>query len=234
MKNPIVRSIFDIWFQSETPSEVLLGIIREKTIYKNVKKTPMLQIPEEIRLVDKNLKHQALYEIFPDRNKKPYKVVLGHNSLGLALNGDYRGWNESFFPEIQDIFQQVFQTDIITKITRCGLRYINFFPNENIFKKGKISIKINKEEIKNPNEKVLLNIKKQIDDKINMTLIVNNEITFNDKTGSVIDIASYSNNEEYLNSNQNKLFDLADEFHKNNKKYFKKVIDDELIEKLDI
>ena len=174
MKAPIVDAVFDIWFESKMLSEVLLGIIVENIEpYKEIKPLPLLQLPENIRLMDPNLKHQALYEILPT-DKRPYKIVLGHNSLGIALNGEYEGWNESFFPEIQKLYGKIFEKGLIEKITRCGLRYVDFFQNENIYETGKVSVVINKSKIAHPTEKILLRIEKNIDDNIAMAVVINN------------------------------------------------------------
>ena len=86
--------------------------------------------------MDPNLKHQALYEILS--TDKPYKIVLGHNSLGIALNGEYQGWDESFFPEIKKLYEKIFNKGLIEKITRCGLRYVDFFQDQNIYETGKL------------------------------------------------------------------------------------------------
>jgi len=233
MQVPIIDVIFDIWFESNMPSEVLLGIIIEENLtYNKVKNLPLLQVPLDIRLMDSNLKHQPLYEILSE--EKPYKIILGHNSLGLALNGEYQGWDESFFPEIKNIYKTIFEKKIINKITRCGLRYIDFFENENIYEIGKISIKIN--DNTDTKDKLFLRVEKDVDSNIAMAVVINNKASvknFNgDKVGSIIDIASFIKNKDFLNKNN--FFDITEQLHKINKNYFKEVANDKLIEQLGI
>jgi len=238
MKAPIIDAVFDIWFESKMPSEALLGIIVENIeSYKDIRSLPLLQLPKDIRLMDPNLKHQALYEILPT-DQKPYKIVLGHNSLGIALNGEYQGWDESFFPEIKELYGKIFEKGLIEKITRCGLRYVDFFQDENIYETGKVSVVINKSQITDPNEKILLRIEKEIDDNTAMAVVIDNKAIVKkspeniERNGSIIDIASFIKNEEFLNKEN--FFGTVDELHTINKDYFKEVANDKLIEQLGI
>ena len=238
MKAPIIDAVFDIWFESKMPSEALLGIIVENIeSYKDIRSLPLLQLPKDIRLMDPNLKHQALYEILPT-DQKPYKIVLGHNSLGIALNGEYQGWDESFFPEIKELYGKIFEKGLIEKITRCGLRYVDFFQDENIYETGKVSVVINKSQVTDPNEKILLRIEKEIDDNTAMAVVIDNKAIVKkspeniEKNGSIIDIASFIKNEELLN--EENFFEIVNNLHTFNKDYFKEVANDKLIEQLGI
>lgn len=238
MKVPIIDAVFDIWFESKMPSEALLGIIVENIeSYKEIRSLPLLQIPKDIRLIDPNLKHQALYEILPT-DKKPYKIVLGHNSLGIALNSEYKGWDESFFPEIKELYGKIFEKGLIEKITRCGLRYVDFFQDENIYETGKVSVVINSNNVTDPAQKILLRIEKDIDSNIAMAVVIDNKAIIQKspenikQSGSIIDIASFVKNEEFLN--EKNFFDVVDKLHAINKNYFKEVANAELIRELGI
>jgi len=238
MKIPIIDAVFDIWFESKMPSEALLGIIVENIeSYKEIRSLPLLQVPKDIRLMDPNLKHQALYEILS--TDKPYKIILGHNSLGIALNGEYKGWDESFFPEIKGLYEKIFEKQgLIEKITRCGLRYVDFFQDENIYEIGKVSVTINTNNVADPTQKILLRIEKEVDDNIAMAVVIDNKSIIKkapentEQIGSIIDIASFVKNEEFLN--EKNFFDTVDQLHTINKDYFKEVANDELIEQLGI
>ena len=238
MKVPIIDAVFDIWFESKMPSETLLGIIVENIeSYKKIQSLPLLQLPKDIRLMDPNLKHQALYEILPI-DDKPYKIVLGHNSLGIALRGEYQGWDESFFPEIKKLYRKIFEKDLIEKITRCGLRYVDFFQDENIYKTGKVSVTINANDAADSTQKILLKMEKEIDDNIAMAVVIDNKAIVKkfpeniEQNGSIIDIASFVKNEEYFNKEN--FFETIDKLHTKNKDYFKEVANDELIRQLGI
>jgi uncharacterized protein (TIGR04255 family) len=238
MKAPIIDAVFDIWFDSKMPSEALLGIIiGDIEPSEDIRSLPLLQLPKDIRLMDPNLKHQALYEILP-KDDKPYKIVLGHNSLGIALNGKYQGWDESFFPEIQKLYGKIFEIGLIEKITRCGLRYVDFFQDENIYKTSKVSVTINANDAADSTQKILLRMEKEIDDNIAMAVVIDNKAIVKkspeniEQNGSIIDIASFVKNEEYLN--EENFFETIDKLHTINKDYFKEVANDELIEQLGI
>ena len=220
------------------PSEALLGIIiGDIEPSEDIRSLPLLQLPKDIRLMDPNLKHQALYEILP-KDDKPYKIVLGHNSLGIALNGKYQGWDESFFPEIQKLYGKIFEIGLIEKITRCGLRYVDFFQDENIYKTSKVSVTINANDAADSTQKILLRMEKEIDDNIAMAVVIDNKAIVKkspeniEQNGSIIDIASFVKNEEYLN--EENFFETIDKLHTINKDYFKEVANDELIEQLGI
>jgi len=238
MKAPIIDAVFDIWFESKMPSEALLGIIVENIeSYKEIRSLPLLQLPKDIRLMDPNLKHQALYEIL-SIDEKPYKIVLGHNSLGIALNGEYQGWDESFFPEIKELYGKIFEKGLIEKITRCGLRYVDFFQDENIYETGKVSVVINTNDVTDPTQKILLRIEKDIDSNIAMAVVIDNKAIVKkspenaEQDGSIIDIASFVKNEEFIN--EKNFFETVNKLHTINKNYFKEVANDELIKQLDI
>lgn len=237
MNAPIIDVVFDIWFESDIPSEALLGIILENfKSYTNIQSLPLLQIPKDMRLMDPNLKHQALYEILS--NEKPYKIVLGHQSLGIALNKEYAGWSKSFFPEIKELYQKIFEKKIISKVTRCGLRYIDFFQEENILNTGKIDIKINNSPINE--DKILLRIEKSLKNNINMAIVIDNLAIFKkidiEKKGSIVDIASFVDNEGYIQEQirSEKFYDIINELHTTNKNYFKEVSNEKLIKQLGI
>jgi uncharacterized protein (TIGR04255 family) len=238
MKAPIIDAVFDIWFESKMPSEALLGIIVENIeSYEEIRSLPLLQLPKDIRLMDPNLKHQALYEILPI-DDKPYKIVLGHNSLGIALNGKYQGWDKSFFPEIQKLYGKIFEKGLIEKITRCGLRYVDFFQDENIYETGKVSVTINENNVADQTQKILLRIEKEIDDNIAMAVVIDNKAIVKkspeniEHNGSIIDIASFVKNGEFLNKEN--FFETINKLHTVNKDHFKEVANDKLIEQLGI
>ncbi len=238
MKVPIIDAVVDIWFESTIPSEALLGIIVENIeSYKEIRSLPLLQLPKDIRLMDPNLKHQALYEIL-STEEKPYKIVLGHNSLGIALNGEYQGWDESFFPEIKNLYKKIFEKNLIKKITRCGLRYVDFFQDENIYKTGKVSVTIGENDVANQTQKILLRMEKEIDANIAMAVVIDNKTIVKkspentEQNGSIIDIASFIKNKEFLN--EENFFETVDKLHTINKNYFKEVANDKLIKQLGI
>ena len=238
MKTPIIDAVFDMWFESKMPSEALLGIIVENIeSYKDIRSLPLLQLPKDIRLMDPNLKHQALYEILPT-DEKYYKIVLGHNSLGIALNGKYQGWDKSFFPEIKELYGKVFEKNLIEKITRCGLRYVDFFQDENIYETGKVSVMINNDKVTDSNEKILLRIERQFNKDISIAVVIDNKTIIKktpdnlEKNGSIIDIVSFVKNEQFIKKDN--FFEIVNQLHTTNKDYFKEVANDDLIKRLGI
>lgn len=230
-KNPIIEAVFDIWFESAMPSEVLLGVILDKIEeYKTINKLPLLQVPENIRKSDPNLKSQPLYEISaPEKN---YKITLGDNLLGLAIKGDYLGWSESYYDEIKMVFKTIFDTNRISNINRMGMRYIDFF-TDNIFIDSKVDVRINNEP--ETSEKLFLKKESLKEKYINTTLVIGNDMNImkdgKQMHGSIIDTVVAIEERTVLDnaySDFEQFMQIADQMHRVNKEEFKKVISDEL------
>jgi len=235
--NPVIDAVFDFWFESELPSEALLGIILSKLEdYAQVNRLPLLQVPENIRITDPNLKAQPLYEIFSPG--KPYKITLGDNLLGLAINGSYIGWNKSYLPEIEKVFSAIFETKRISKINRMGMRYVDFF-DFNIFNDCKVKINI-AEEAKS-SEKMFLKLESLMFGHVETVLVISNDTSVIQdnvlKQGSIIDIVTSITDATILESvfkDITDFFNQVDLMHTVNKDEFKKVISDELCKQLNL
>jgi uncharacterized protein (TIGR04255 family) len=215
--NNIVQVIFDIWFESDVPGEVLLGEVIKKFDLKNVQELPLLSsIPDLIRKNDPNFKYQPIYEI--SNEKKDIKILIGTFSIGFATT-KYKSWEESVKPYIKKALDLLKETDYIKQKKRMGLKYINFFENENIFEIGNIEININK-FLKQSEEIVL-----KINDKENLpkssvtilnyqNLKINNE----EKSGSIVDIIAYNDD---LKPDQ--LLEIAESLHTKVKQIYEEI-----------
>ena len=228
MQSPILKAIFDIWYETDIASELIPGKISDVCGYTKLKELPLSRVPKDIIINDNNLKYQPLYELY-DENK-PYIITVGHKAIGLKIENTYEGWEESFLPEIKEIYSKIIDQKILKKILRYGLRYINFFENENILQTSKISIKINDNEISDSkvtfiNEKVL--------DDITTRVIVDNQIELENKKGSILDIVSFNDTVQEEVSIET-LIEVANKLHTSDKDYFKEVINDELSRELNL
>jgi uncharacterized protein (TIGR04255 family) len=227
--NSIVEAIVDIFFETNTLTEVFLSTILNLNGFDKITKLPISQIPEAIRKNNPNLQFEPLYEI--SSNAKDYKIVLGDVTIGIAINGKYKGWDDSFFPQIQEVFQKIFDTQQIIKINRIGMRYINFFPNENIFETGKVKVAINNNEA--TDKTMFLKINDCIDGICYSKTITNDNNYLNrENKGSIIDIVTFLEN--VFISIDNSIFDTINQLHTLSKDKFKEVISDEYITKFNL
>ena len=232
-KNTIVECVFDINFESNSVTETFLTVIAGVDGFEELLKLPIHQIPEQIRKSDPNLKNQPLYEIHSN-SVKGYKILLGDNVIGIAIDKEYTSWTNSFFPQIKKLFDVILNSGKIKQINRMGLRYVDFFESDNIFSSGKIKIDIDKKEISN--KRMFLRIE-DIVNNIAYHKIITNETEYNStgSVGSIVDIVTFLDNENFtINQmfDKESFFQKIDSLHTVNKEKFKEVISNELIEKL--
>jgi len=223
--NSIVEAVVDIFFETTTFTEIFLNIILGIDGFDAMTKLPMSQIPEAIRTNDPNLRFQPLYEIHSNTNKD-YKVMLGDGTVGIAINGEYKGWEDSFYPQIQRVFQTILESQKITKINRIGMRYINFFPHENIFETGKVKVTIDNHEANT--KTMFLKIDDSVEDISYSKTITNDQNYLNREEGSIIDIVTFAENDS-ISSDNNSVFDTINQLHTLSKEKFKEVVNDEYI-----
>jgi len=96
-----------------------------KSAYPKVEKMPILNLPEEIRMADENLIHQAWYKLMDES----FSLGIGPRVIYLGRSGEYCGW--SFFSQkINKIVDTLKKLNIVTSVDRVGLRYINFFDGD--------------------------------------------------------------------------------------------------------
>lgn len=88
----------------------------------NVINLPILQIPEQIREVDPNLKFKPLYRIEGDK----FIIQIGYDVLSISSKMPYVGWPE-FSQHSLSLINKIIQEGIIKRVSRLGHRYINFF-----------------------------------------------------------------------------------------------------------
>jgi len=133
---PIIEALVEIRFNPSIPNEAVFGAIftsfREK--FAKPEALNILQIPDVIRNSDPNLRIQPHYKLQHD----DYSLSVGPEVFTFSMGPEYAGW-EIFYQEIQTVLNDIGKLNIIEKISRIGVRYINFFEN-GILNKIKIGI----------------------------------------------------------------------------------------------
>ena len=109
------------------PPDAVFGLLygEFKHEYPKVDRLPVLQIPEEIRAAEPQLRYAPEYKL----SSGAFSLLIGPRSIGLSHFGEYQGWNV-FSSKIFDVFQKLEGLEFVGKVKRFGLRYINTFDFE--------------------------------------------------------------------------------------------------------
>lgn len=182
---PIVEAIIEIRFDTVIVPDAIFGVIYNslKGSYPHTEKLGILQLPEAVRSSDPELIFKPHYKLWNDN----FIFQIGPNVVSIISPMDYVGW-EKFFDEILRTFNIIDELQIINKIKRIGLRYINFFDFD-IFEKINLNINLNNSPLQSKQTSLRSEI--PAENFINTLQIVNhakisikNEIN----SGSIIDI----------------------------------------------
>ncbi|MGI8655746.1 MAG: TIGR04255 family protein [Pyrinomonadaceae bacterium] len=127
---PIEQVVVEIRFESVLPPEAIFGVVYNalNSSYPKVEQLPILQIPEFIRTQDPNLIFQPHHRLHRDN----YSLQIGPKVLSVVLGKEYSGWN-AYKSEIYMVFSKINTLNFISRISRVGIRYIDFFEGD-IFK----------------------------------------------------------------------------------------------------
>ena len=124
-KCPLIDALIEFRFEAAIAKSAVFGVIYNliRNDYRgNVINLPILQIPEQIREVDPNLKFKPLYRIEGDK----FIIQIGYDVLSISSKMSYVGWPE-FSQHSFSLINKIIQEGIIKRVSRLGHRYINFF-----------------------------------------------------------------------------------------------------------
>lgn len=140
---PISEAAVEIRFETTLPGDAVFGVfysaIQER--YSDLEKLPILQLPEVVRMKDPNLIFQPHYRLKRDN----FLVQMGPKTLSVIATKGYPGW-QTFLSEIECVFDRVRDLGVIVKVTRFGIRYIDFFDLD-IFKHLKLRILVDEADL---------------------------------------------------------------------------------------
>lgn len=141
---PIVEAIVELRFEATLPEEIIPGLLYPalKENFPSIEKLPVAEIPPVIRNSDPNLKFSPYYKFSGDI----FTIQVGPRTFSILCNKTYPGWSE-FLARIKTAFTALKEVNIVKDAVRLGLRYINFFPNEDIFKQLNIKLEFNGEPL---------------------------------------------------------------------------------------
>jgi len=144
-----------------------------------VENLPILQIPEQLRSMDSNFRFKPHFKIKNDH----FSIQIGPDVISIASFPDYSGWT-NFSESIFGVLNKLKSSGVVKEVLRLGIRYINFFETD-VFSKLKINISIDNNPIEYRNTVFKSDF---LRGDFTSTIQVANNVNFNDKFGSVIDI----------------------------------------------
>ena len=116
----------------KAPSDALAGIVYEKLKdkYPEFKPLPITRIPTDLINAQPNLQF-APHHTFTN---KDFIFQLGPKCFSILCSKEYKGW-DNYLKEIQWVFKEINNLEIIEKPLSLGVRYINFFERQDTFLK---------------------------------------------------------------------------------------------------
>ncbi len=226
---PIIEAVVEIRFESSVAKEVIIGklynFIIEKFPESKVTRLPILQLPGEV-LCDPNLKFNPHYNFLFNN----LVFQFGPQLVAISNSGDYIGWDD-FSKILLDNFSAIMKLDILTKVIRLGIRYINFFENMDIYKNISLEVKLNDKPLES--KQLLTRAELDLGEFQGVVQVATNAqlaVTKIAKMGSVIDIDISWNNPANKSS-----FDLSQilvQAHEKEKLLFFQMLKADFLEKL--
>lgn len=228
---PIVETVLEIRFSSLFPSEVIYGLFFNplKEIFdSNIEKLPMAQIPDLIRNQDPNFKFKPYFRVVKDNTVFQFAPDL----INIININSYLGW-DVFFEKIKTILDSIASTNVINKIERISLRYIDFFELD-IIDKINLDINLNNSILKSNEIFLRAKIENEEVDKIlqvsNSAMIVKNSLPINGSTLD-IDISLKDYSKVSANDKEN-LYSLIDKLHTEEKETFFQLLKEDFLKTL--
>lgn len=228
-KSPIIETTLDIICSFNVPTDVVLGIIYNSMnnifVKLNVQGLPILNLPEQLRESDSNLRNKPTHRIDCERGI----VSVGPHIISISILPPYKNW-EDYVGFISQIIEVIKGLKIIGSIQQSNLRYLNFL-NSNVFDKINLNINIAGHKVSYPS--TVLKTEIPVDtNMVNVLQITNsvhvkNESLGLDNDGSLIDIVVVNKN-----INLDNLMDSVYRSHKSAKDLFFSLLSSELLNEL--
>lgn len=226
-KCPLLEAIVEIRFESNYPDGSIIGILysKLKDTFGKYEELPHLQIPEQIRKQDKNFEYAPLYKF----DNKNYEINIGDKVISILDKKEYGGW-KNYELQIKNIIEILSEIELIAQVNRIGIRYINFFENENM--QDKIKLKISNSPFEIFQTTIATSLKME-NFEVNLVISENNQILLENGNlnGSIIDLDTYCNFNKRMNNNE--IIEQINLAHEVVKNVFFTTLEDEYIIQLE-
>lgn len=225
---PIKEAVFELRFDSSIPDDAIFGIVfnQFKNDFNNAATPlPILEIPSQIRNQDPNLMFSPHYKM----ENSSFTMQIGPKVISLVSINEYSGW-DSFQEKILDIFTKLQELKIITRINRLALRYINIFPDVDVFEKTSVKVMLEGVPWAGSSINVSTEVKNlPISSTVRIISGAQANISNELIQGSIIDIDSSIQGVE-----TDCFLDKLNQVHDEEKKLFYKIIGSEYLESLTV
>ncbi|MBS3769951.1 MAG: TIGR04255 family protein [Bacteroidales bacterium] len=220
---PILDALIEIRFSTNINRDAVFGLIYNAlhSDFEKVDKLPIMQLPDQVRDSDPSLKFKPHYRL----SNENIVVQVGPDVITISSYPKYTGWN-SFSSKIYDILEKVQNIGIIDSIIRIGIRYINFF-EQNIFDDINLKVTLSENTIDYKNTVIRTEISQ---DNYKSTLQIANNANHNNKSGSVIDIDTFMDNniDDFFHRKK----EIIDNGHEKEKELFFSLLKEEFLNTL--
>lgn len=173
-KDPIVEAIFEVRFkpQIEQAGELMPGLMYPalKHYYSKLESLPLARMPKELFQQQPDLQYQHLRRLVGEK----YMVLTGEKVLSLAGRAPYDGW-ASFKPKILELLKCVQQLNIVDKVERLSLKYVNVLPKSSQgpeIERLKLKIQLGLHDVKENENGLLLRTELLVNNFINIVQII--------------------------------------------------------------
>jgi uncharacterized protein (TIGR04255 family) len=224
---PLVDSTIELRFRTSVEPGAVFGIVYNafRNEYPKVDKMPILNFPEQIRLVDPNMVYQPWYRL----QNGGLVLSVGPRLVALGKAGEYPGWT-LFSDRVHHVVETVRRLGIVDQIERIGLRYINFFDFD-IFDKIKLRVAINDTPVTNNQTLVRVIIPgRRYTSQLHVTNEASITVKGSDRKGSIIDIDTSLETDlkDFLKNSKS----IIEEGHNEEKKVFFTLPKDDFLQTL--
>lgn len=121
----ILEAFVEVRFNTEEPSELVIGRLIDAPQWRDYKRnrTPISDLPVQLRLSDPSLRYQPSFDLRSPDNK--FAVKIGSHVISThSTNRAYVGWND-FRPRIAGMVDLLFKKLPDVNVRRLSLHYIN-------------------------------------------------------------------------------------------------------------
>lgn len=226
----IVEAIVEIRFEPNVPEDAVFGIIYQALSgeFTGSEPLPITQLPNQIRKQDINLQFAPHFQL----NHDDFFLLIGPRVITFNVKNEYIGW-ATFFPKIEGILSKILTLNVLKKPKRVGLRYINFFENEDIFINSNLKTEFTGFG-KSAKQSLIRN--EYIHEKYMIAVQISNNATIKTiephVTGSVLDIDVYFNDFEIENMSSDEFSSIIDKAHNLEKETFYSILKEDYIKRL--
>lgn len=125
-RDTILEALYEMRFQSKQnfTGSIFSGLLysqkETRTRYPLLEELSAAKLPSEAAVMDPNLRYVATHRLKGEK----YSIQIGAQSVALSCASPYTGWRH-FKPEILFVTQAVLKTELIERVERFSLRYIN-------------------------------------------------------------------------------------------------------------